>query len=301
MKLLPILILVAAICVFAQYVSFPGSVAPTGGPSSYSGPGDIVSSANVAWWGLRAYSLAKAGTKAVNVCNTGDAACADVNTLADGSFDVATAAGAPLNCGGSGGTCTIKVFYDQTAGGNCGGSCDLVRSTIPQRPVLTFNCIGSLPCTTWAGSQWMITASFTTPIYYQPLSVSVVAEQTGNLGAQQTIIGSWNSPRVGFMGSAGAVFGWAGAGANSAATDGAPHAIQFLSSNFSLINVDGVATTGAGGYIGLHYYMTMGADDSTDSPTEYLTGHIMEGGWWASDTSAHFSALNRNQHSYWGF
>ncbi len=108
--------------------------------SNYLGPGDVKSGA-FAWWGLQAYSAAKVGTRAANVCNisVGDGSCTDINTLANGQLDLVAAAAIP--CTGAA-DCNIKILYDQTVAGNCTGSCDLVMaggSVAGQRPILLFN------------------------------------------------------------------------------------------------------------------------------------------------------------------
>jgi hypothetical protein len=64
-----------------------------GGGGGYTGPGDIAPGAK-AWWGLRAYSAAKRGTRAVNVCNVSDVACVDFNTDATTGTLVITVGGA---------------------------------------------------------------------------------------------------------------------------------------------------------------------------------------------------------------
>lgn len=59
---------------------------------TYTGPGDVVSGA-IAWYGLRAYSAAKVGTKAVRVrCGSGGSSgtAFDVNSLTSGNLDTAT-------------------------------------------------------------------------------------------------------------------------------------------------------------------------------------------------------------------
>lgn len=57
---------------------------------AYTGPGDIVSFTG--WWGMRAYSAATAGTKAIRIKRASDNAETDINTLSDGTLDAATIA-----------------------------------------------------------------------------------------------------------------------------------------------------------------------------------------------------------------
>lgn len=288
---------------FGQVFPFPGPGGNNSGPPpSYSGPGDIASGA-LAWWGLRAYSLATAGTKAANVCNASDANCADVNTLANGDFDVSTAQGAPLSCGGAGGTCTIKTLYDQSGSLACTGSvaCSLTQATIASRPTLTFSCLGALPCMTWTSSQVM--RSVTNPgwssSHAQPFSGSAVGERTGSFTSFADIVApSDTQVQLGFANSANSALLYAGSIATATAADSAWHALQGLwSGASSVISVDGSASTVNAGTTGL----TGAQQPCMGSCNNGLTGKSTEAGVWASDISSSFVALSSNQHSYWGF
>src|SRR5258706_14710917 len=162
---------------FGQVGQIPAPLQPFSG--GYQGPGNVVTTGWIFWFGLRAFSAATAGTKAANICNSGDANCADVNTLANGNFDVATATGAPLNCGGAGGTCTIKTLYDKSGATNCTTACDFTQATIASRPTLVFNCINTtLPCIRWGGSTGSMVTPNLTSIFFQPYTVSVIFKNT---------------------------------------------------------------------------------------------------------------------------
>ena len=68
----------------------PGTPASSGG-GAYVGPGDSgIQPGAAAWIGLRAYSLAKAGTKAINLCDNAGANCSDESTNASGNLVVGT-------------------------------------------------------------------------------------------------------------------------------------------------------------------------------------------------------------------
>jgi hypothetical protein len=115
---------------------------------SYTGPGDVVGSA-LGWWGLRAYNAAYAtgSNPAAIICNQSTfTTCSTINILSNGKFDAATASGSSA-CAT---TCVIKQLYDQTGNGH-----HLTCSSGTACPVLTFNCIGSLPCMTFAAAQPM--------------------------------------------------------------------------------------------------------------------------------------------------
>jgi hypothetical protein len=158
---------------------------------AYAGLGDVNPSAYLSV-GLRAYTAATAGTKAANICNSGDANCADVNSLVNGNFDVATAQGTPLNCGGAGGTCTVKTLYDKSGSLNCGGSaCDFTNATAANRPTLVFNATGAgRACMAFNGSQFLTSPAATT--INQPFSVASYLERTGNFTSLGNVISSAN-------------------------------------------------------------------------------------------------------------
>jgi hypothetical protein len=274
----------------------------SGGAAAFSGPGDVVSGAK-AWWGLRAYSLAQAGTKAANVCNSGDANCANVNTLANGNFDVATAQGAPLSCGGGGGTCTIKTLYDQSAALSCTGSvaCDLSNATPASRPTLVFNCLGSLPCMAFSGTQSLSQTITFAAANAQPVTLSAVQMRTGNFTTSQSTNAttSVNGPELGFGSSANTAAIFAGSTVTLAATDSAAHAIQGLFSGASsIINVDGVdSTPGNAGAQGLQFETEFGGDGFGVS----MVGRMFEGGNWSVGfTGTQRTNMCHNQFTYWG-
>jgi hypothetical protein len=58
---------------------------------SYTGPGDVVSGAS-AFWSCRAYSAAKAGTKAYRIVCASDSTQTDISSLANGPCDTTTPA-----------------------------------------------------------------------------------------------------------------------------------------------------------------------------------------------------------------
>lgn len=261
----------------------------SGGGGAYAGPGDIVSGWAF-WGGLRAFSAATAGTKSANICNSGDANCADVNTLANGDFDVATAQATPLNCGGTGGTCTVKTLYDKS-----GNARDITQATIGNRPTLVFSCLGSLPCMAITTSSNML--STVTVSASAPVSASAVVEQTAT-PVTNSIIGDdihftsleFNNTGIieTFCGSAGIV---------QNAADNSFHAMQGVcasGANAASISADGTTTPGTltpAGLGGGHVRFGIG-----------ITGKIAEGGLWlGAFTAGNISSLNSNQHTYWGF
>jgi hypothetical protein len=101
-------------------------------PSSYTGPGDLKTFAF--WGGFRAYSAATAGTKAVQLQRS-DSTVTDINTLADGSFDTASAA---TFCTAT--TCKVRILYDKSGNAN-----DMQNGNFASMPFYTVSAIGAHP------------------------------------------------------------------------------------------------------------------------------------------------------------
>lgn len=91
-------------------------MAPPAAGSSYVGPGDLGISFTY-WGGFRAYSAATVGTKAVQLKRASDNATQDINTLADGSFDAASAA---TFCNAT--TCVVSKLYDKVGANDMSGA-----------------------------------------------------------------------------------------------------------------------------------------------------------------------------------
>jgi hypothetical protein len=269
--------------------------------AAYAGPGDVVSGARM-WWGLRAYSLATVGTNIANVCNSGDANCADVVSLSNGDFDVATATGAPLNCGGAGGTCTIKILYEQTGGSTCTGPvpCHLNTTTsAATRPILAFNCIGSKPCMSFTGTQFLRTG-VNVISDVQPNTFSAVS-QTTNTGANRSLVASTTSGanQLGYDAANNTVKAFAGSNLTATASAGSYHAFQaVLNGASSDMNVDGTPNTGNPGSGAFSGIVSIGEI----SGTQFMSGTMLEAGVWITGfNSTQSSNMSANQHSYWGF
>jgi len=260
-----------------------------GSSAAYTGPGNITGSA-YAWYGLRAYTTATAGTKAANICNSGDANCADVNTLANGSFDVATAQGAPLNCGGAGGTCTIKTLYDKS-----GNTRDIANATIANRPTLVFNAFGTKAAMSCNGNSELHTAA--TVNISQPFTSSVVANTTavGNIWSDSNNANLFtNNTSTSMQLVEAAAFTLTTAFSTS-------YSLQTLSNGASS-KVRGNATTVTGdiGASGT-FNGTMSICANSAGGGSGVTGIFGEFGFWTGDQSANWASMESNQRSYWGF
>jgi len=268
------------------------------GSSAYTGPGDIITSNALGWWGLRAYSAATRGTNAVRLCDALDAHCADAIT--DATTGNLVIPSSNPDCTGS--ACTIKTWYDQSGALGCTSAtaCDVTQATIALRPTLTVSCIGSLPCATWTATQGMQSALFDAN-HAQPYTFSAVFKRTGAftnagyaLGQDSGAIG------LGFDTSADTGLIYAGTyPTNFTLSDSTNHAVQALFNDASSsVYVDGSSTSLSPGVNGL---TTANSIAMGVSVFYGLTGITAESGVWTTDKSANFSALNSNQHSYWGF
>lgn len=290
----------------AQFQSM--SWGTTAGPcTAFTGPGDVQASWFI-WGGLRAFSCITAGTKAANVCNAADANCADVNTLANGNFDVTTAQGSPLNCGSTGGTCTIKTLYDKS-----GNARDWTQATIANRPTLTFSVIGSLPCMTFvAGTPGTVPGRFlltgTLGATAVPFSFSTVLKITGNDGSNPTILGDVGTgttkQEVLYNGSTTTFLLQDNNTGGFTATTGAAvfHAINAVSNGASSnIAIDGSTTTGTNGTAGMLTSDALAIGDA-NALNRDLAGIVCEAGMTnTAISSGTATSLNSNQHTYWGF
>lgn len=258
--------------------------------AGYQGPGDISALSGVAkgWWGLRAYSNATRTNRLVNVCNASDANCADVGSLSTGNFDVATAQGSPLNCGGAGGTCTIKTFYDQVSTHN------KTQATIANRATLVFNCLNtSLSCAQVAAAQ-----SYTATGISQatPYTVNISADRTTSFASSMTLFAINGSGAMGFFltGTAGvALFAnFAGSVVGNMTNNVFQSwngAFNGGSSSMWVNNTQVTGTTGSTTLSGTLIWYSQ------------LNGRFVEDGIWSGDQSSNVATLNSNIRGYWGF
>jgi|SRR6266850_4159926 len=270
----------------------------TGGAPAYTGPGDT--STYFAWGGLRAYSAAKRGNAAINVCNVLDVACADMSTDAvTGALTVTIIGGS--NC--SVVVCTVKTLYDQTQANNCGGStCDWTQATIGNRPTLVVSCINSKPCMRFdaASSQKLTMANAVGSIQSQPNTLTAVAKLTGSV-AFIPIMGIDGDGSI-IMGHTNNANQWriyAGAQVAVSVSDASFHVFQGLlngtSSNFNIDGSNNTGDTGTDSIQAARKFLI-----GSDSFGSLWTGDILEAGYAHADISAGFSGVNSNTTTYWG-
>jgi hypothetical protein len=155
--------------------------APSGG-GSYTGPGDVVVQSGTSPWMYwfstnRAFRSADRGNRLINVCNAGDAACADWSSDPSTGVIVPVLVGG-VNCAVS--VCTIKTFYDRSGNGR-----NATPPTPADRAILAHS--GCAAGVTWCAQNPAggvgTGAVFTIPDQVQPFSQSVVTScHTGGTG-----------------------------------------------------------------------------------------------------------------------
>lgn len=281
----------------------------TAAAPAYTGPGDIVASAT-AWWGLRAYSAAKAAATvaAVNLRRSSDSHTCDIKVTTAGDLGTVTSgcstggdngSTASTWCAVSAGSCFVTKMYDQTAGAACGGSCDVLQATTANQPAFVFSCLGSHPCIqSSTGTTLLQSAANFTPNASATVTLSVVANRavgTGNppyveenavnrIQGRNTVANSWQ-----LAATSGNLFGVA----NDAAWHAANALLEGASSAF---NVDGTETT-----------VTM--TNSTAAGRMIFPGgltsntvDLTEGGVWdnIAFSSGNRTSMCHNQFTYWG-
>jgi hypothetical protein len=268
-----------------------GGVAVAG--SSYTGPGDLVSGAT-AWYGLRGYSGAYAapGTnKAINIRRASDNATLDIVIKSDGTLDVAAATTFLAATTGF-----VTKLYDQSGNGR-----DVVQATAAQQPQLLLSgSSASIPCMSFDGVNDGLSGAFAAAAV--PTSVSAIAERN-NASAFQLIVesGTGSNPLLYYGGGATQIS--LGSGLTGSASDTVMHAfngeIGSSGSNGAIV-IDGTRTTGSTGSTGTLATLNIGLRSGGSLP---LNGYISEVGVWnaLAFTTGNETALNANQHAYWGF
>lgn len=296
MKFLTLILLVAS--ANAQMFPFPGPKNGSGGaPPSYVGPGDITFFQ--VWWGLRAYSAATAGTKAVNLCDAADAHCADA--LTNATTGILTIPSSNPNCTGS--ACTVKTIYDQSGNLLCSAAaCDLTQTTIALRPTFVASCTSSLPCMRFTGSS---SQAFTDPnltsVQAHPITFSSVSQETTTASYEDVFAGNSGagSTQAGYLNAFAFTYAGNNVGIAAAATS-TYHAIQStFNAGSSTIYIDGTSTGVADPGSNGVQAMNIGGSTNTGN---YLTGEIKECGMISGTvTGGTQASLNTNQHTFWVF
>lgn len=261
----------SAVSVMGQGRGAMSGTAATGAvPASYVGPGDLVSGAT-AWYSCtRAYSAAYAAPGTNPACTIRRASDNATTTLAVLSTGLVNVAAATSFCAST--TCYVSEAFDESGSGY-----NATQATAAAQPQLSFSCIGSLPCMSFAGGQYLSPPSIT---LNQPLSFSAVAVRSANFTSQTSIFAQATAPytQLSFGTSANTIFVYGGTVANVSQADSATHAFQaLLNGTSSGINVDGSLTTTNSGTSGVSGVLSIGGDGA-----QYLSGNIEEAGIWPS-------------------
>jgi hypothetical protein len=262
----------------------------------YVGPGDVVSGAK-GWWGLRAYSRATAGTKAINLRASGNNATSDFNTLTNGNLDLASINSFLMANGGS---LFVTKLYDQS-----GGGLDMAQATAANQPQFNSSVLGSFPSMGFVNASNLFLSASPYTIYAQPWTINAVARRTGNTANYNAIItgavcGDWFTSTLTDI-DVETNIGIIATGL----TESNFHAIVGVgngATTASMIYADGVTAGPAGGttsFPGTSNIVYLGSDAAGP---DVLTGNIMEGGLWnIAFSSTQATNMISNQRTYWGF
>lgn len=264
-------------------------------PASYTGPGDV-QSGGIAFWSCRAFSQAKAGTKAYRLIRASDSTQTDINSLASGLCDTST----PTTfCTST--TCKYVTWYDQSGAGACSGACDLTQSTDADRFVWQASVKNGWPC---AASTRTSTQEMTTPSVGTALTTFgflTMGERTGSTSLQSNAIaGVGTGFGAGIFWSAAtnsiSAFNGGTITDNTHSADSVFHNIIGSFSNGSgsqFIQIDGnTAVTGAAGGNGVSGLLSLG-----DNGAVGLDGFFCEAGVWnVFMTTTQAGSVNSNVH-----
>jgi len=228
--------------------------------SSYTGPGDVITTGWAAWWGFRAFSAATRGTPCCRIKQfSAPNAEQDFNTNATtGVVDIAAITA--FIAANGGGVHEVIAMYDQTA----------TDRHITGNANFTTTALGSF----MALAANSLTSAAVGTAYPQPFTfVAAVQYETGT-GQGTILVENVGATQMG-VAAGGAVdnaFLYAGTILSGVATEGVPHAIiGVFNGGSSVIRIGNTETSGAAGAGGI----TSGA------PIKFGSGQIhfgFEGG-----------------------
>jgi hypothetical protein len=256
--------------------------------------GNVVPAGWLFWYSSsRAFSDADRGNRLMNVCNVGDAVCADVMS------DATTGAVVVPLIGGSDCstvTCTIKIFYDRSTNAR-----DAIQATIASRATLAHS--GCPPSTTWCASFAGNTLYFLTSIDApQPYSNNVVVKCTTRSSSEERIIGATNTSSLVDCVDPG-WFIFAGTNFSVAGTINTWNSISGVYNHTaSVITVNGVDTLGFAGDVSSGNGGTQFSFGSAYNGTLGLIGLLTEVGQNSNGFApTDRTGLNANQRGFYGF
>lgn len=267
--------------------------------ASYSGPGDVNSGAT-AWWGLRAYSAAQAdGTHAaVNIRRASDTQTCDVLLTTSGDLGNTTACSGAANgtafatfCAAT--TCTIVTWYDQPGA----GANNFTQATVAKQDTLILSCLGAKACARRSAGQNYSATGSSIPVSF---TLSLVANRTGATSSEGDIFIGGGANGFYFDPTPGMVSYFNAGGVTAPASDTAWHAMQLeVGSGSSNFYIDATANALAG--LGFAFPSAWTFGDKSSTPTNGMTGDIVEMGIWPSGFNATQAGnICHNQFTYWG-
>lgn len=240
----------------------------------------------------RAYSLHRLLTsystnKLINIVRASDSTTTDIGFISTGALDIATAV---TFCNAT--TCKIVTWYDQS-----GAGLNLTQGTDGNRPALTFNCLSTQPCIRISNSTTITLAGSNITPATGVVSISAVGNRSSGTGVCTFLRENGNNNR---LSSINATASWAVAATGNvakAAADVTWHAaIGIINTTNSILNIDGVETTGS-----ITGSITTGAPailGTTTTTCDYLDAIFWDNT--ALDTVAR-TMITTNQRSWWGF
>lgn len=283
----------------------------------YTGPGDLIAGA-IGWWGLRAYSAATIGTKAIQLIASSDTGLtgntSDFVTLADGSLDVASIAA--FLAANPGKTLYVKTLYDQTGNGFDLTSFAQTNNYVPKFQLAG---LGALPVILQDNSNMNLTSGLDAApriTAASPITIVAVVNSTspgGQLGFElneeagnadrvygQFNFGGTHPDTINLQESVATTFY---VSSHMACTDSSWHSIAAVYNAASSVGyVDGSGTAFASAVaLPSHSTYQFGAFGSAYGSSSMI-GKGVECGLWPSAFSAtQTAAINANQRAYWGF
>jgi hypothetical protein len=187
--------------------------------------------------------------------------------------------------------CTVRIWYDQS-----GNARDMGQTTSASQAALTFSCLGSLPCATFAGSQYYFAPAVALP---QPFTTEIVGSRTGSFTTTMALlVDNGNNANTQYTSSANTVALFAGSTFSATASDSAFHVLQFnFNGASSAIQVDATNSSGSAGTSGWSLVWDFGST-SSGAASFSPTGNFTEFGVWPSGFTS--SPLCHNAFTYWG-
>lgn len=268
---------------------------------TYTGPVDVVGSPT-AIYSLRAASAAivTAGTqKIINVSASGTtpanvtcdiivASNGGLGNTANCSTGSYNASAAAAFCATGSGSCIVEIWYDQSGNG--------LNETLNTGSVaLTFSCIGSLPCLTFNGTNYLCNSTFTT--VPQPLTVANSFSATASASEVDFWASNSNAIVTSFNNSGSGILDYyAGSDVHISGISSGLHAFQAVFNGASSAsNVDGTNVTGTNpGTGGISASLCIG------NAFNRYTGTIQELDFWPiAFTIGQLTSMNTNISGYW--